>query len=302
MQLRALVPLASLVVTACVDSTIDARDESTDVGDQEAGGIFAGDPPGDSCALGVPLACASTLWSVTYATNQLTGATTTQTFRRNNVAGFTAGAGNNTCTSTIDFIANDVLSWHGSRSLPAGFSYRITDDRKSIQFINANGDPAEIANGLSTLCGMSCDSTGARLHQANGDLCRPNPTDEEGHQVATVTGGGGTRQVRMAGEVGRVDLNTRTGQITLYCKMTLDKNAMTSTVDKRPNDVIATLNDRFVRGYEYKNSQLTNACSAFANLRCANRPGECVLVERDACVANFSQPDPCASSDNPFPR
>lgn len=286
--------LPLFLLTACV-----AAEPSSDEGlaaDEQEGLIFPDDAPRESCDLGTSLSCPNTTsWQMKYATSQRIGTTSTAFIVRNNAAGFSANAVNHQCTATSDYTVSGVIGYEGTVQIPNDMDYVTLPDNRGIQFVRKSDGHVQAINFL---CGMSCDSRMQRLHYADGSECNPPPTDAAAHQIATIKGGGVTRDVRLAGTVDRVDrLN---GQITLYCKMTLAKSQMFTAPDKRPNDVISTSGRNFRRGYEFTGNALTNACHNFANLRCTNQPGGCQATAKSECIASFSQPDPCVSV--PFPQ
>lgn len=289
---HSFIALFSLLGFGCVDRSFAPADELTAAGDHDV--LFPDGPPSESCVLNIPRKCPTrTLWTITYATNQLTGRTTTISSRHANVAGFSFGAVNNQCTASTDFVATGVVSYMGTRSLPTGVSYAITPDNKGIQFVK-DGQPTSIYNGAgrAPLCGMSCDSTMQRTSDASG-TCSAPPTDQQGHQLATVSADGISRDVRMAGSVDRVDFDNSTGVISLYCRMTLPKSALYTNPNRRPDDVIAASGRTFQRGYEFSGSTLSTKCNDFAGMRCANQPGACINQVKQECIDAFSQPDPC---------
>jgi hypothetical protein len=289
-----LIALALFAFTGCIDTLPPGEDEASDTGEQEARFPIA---PQDSCALKLPLACPSaTPWSITYVGSMFTGTTTTATFDRGSVAGFTANAERELCTANQDIVITGIV--HRGARLPRGVTAGIAPDGKSVRFSSPLPAGAMVppASGDNT-CALFCDDTAATAPGCNRGLTVS--------QNFKATAPGRSSTVRASGAVDTFSVNASTGEMRMTCKWTIPRALLSTTPSRRPDDVIATSNGSFLRGYDLSGRSLDAACQRIsADFLCS--PGnpsdgtdtsgpyqECIDSTSASCRSVFRGPDPC---------
>jgi hypothetical protein len=186
--------------------------------------------------------------------------------------------------------------------LPPGVTYQITADGKGVQFFRGGEETlvfAAAAPWQGNVCGLTCDRNAALFRG-----CNRNATASELRQIATVTGPGISSSVVLDGvvDVDRTNASVDgTGQLSVYCTMTLPAGYMSTILDARPDDVIAASGTNFIRGYSFTGQALVNACNTFANEVCVFTGegstagfGDCINSEANQCISEFQLDDPCA--------
>jgi hypothetical protein len=291
-----VITLAIFMLVGCMDTLPPDEDEASDTGEQEVRFPVA---PQDSCALKLPLSCPSTAWQVTYKNSLITESTTSATFNRGSVAGFTAGAERELCTANQDIVIAGVAQY--GAFMPAGVTAEISPDRKSVQFkggVVPNNLLIPAKTGPVGVCSLMCD----RSAQSTPG-CRRNPP---GPETVAVSAPGRAYNAQAVGTVDTLTVNAATGEMHMTCKWTIPRAGLTTTPSRRPDDVIATSNGSFLRGYSLSGASLDNACQRIAaDFLCS--PGnpsdgtdtsgpyqECIDTTSASCRSVFRGPDPCA--------
>jgi hypothetical protein len=284
--------LAALSSTGCLQSTEEEG------GSPEEGGssvqaeqvIFPDDTflPRQSCDLGAPLDCPST---VTYSVQHMVNLVTHEMRVANFFRPMSAVLNNRTISCRpADFVA---IVKADSVVVPSGVTVSLLSDHSMVAF----SKPIPDGRGAQT-CGIDCT--------AGGPV--PRGCAQTGltsaHFRASVTASGSTRSVQMESTVdGNPVPDPVTRRLDVNCRVTLRGALMETNVRNRPDDVISTSGNRFVRGYDLRGTPLRSACSALANMSCMPSSGEqhleglgeCIQSNTDRCVSTFSHADPCVS-------
>ncbi len=276
--------LTVLSAAGCVGPTEDDAKASA-LADQV---IFPDDTflPRQSCDLGVPIDCPSTMtYTVQHMANLATHEMRVATFSRAMSAVLNA--------STIACKPADFVAIVKSESVvvPDDVTVSMLPDHSMVAFSRSIPD----GHGSMT-CGIDCTAGGPVPKRC----AQTGLTDA--HFRATVTVDGTTRTAQMDSTVdGNPVPDPTSRRLDVNCRVTLRGELMETRVRSRPNDVISTSGNRFVRGYDLHDTALRNACSSLANMSCQpgsgqqhlDGLGECIQSNADHCVSVFSNADPC---------
>jgi hypothetical protein len=290
--MKSAVHVFLVLLVGCVD-TLPPDDEASAATDEQD--VQFPVAPQDSCRLKLPLSCPTTAWQVTYENDLTNHTTTTGTFNRGNVAGFTAGAEREQCTANQDIVITGVANF--GAFMPAGVTAEIASDRKSVLF-KGGLVPVNLLiparTGPLGACSIPCDNTAQSIPG-----CRRAPTP----QTVAVSGGGRRYDAQVVGTVDTFSVNAATGEMRMTCKWTIPRTQLFTTPSPRPDDVIAASNGSFLRGYDLSGRSLDNACQRIAADSLCSPPTDgsdagpyqaCIDSTSASCRSVFRGPDPCA--------
>jgi hypothetical protein len=290
---------ACLVVlpSACLDVE-SAAEDTGNATDNLDGPIFPDEefPPGDSCAVPVPLTCPFSIgYSLSARASFVNDLRVDRSVSQSLVAAITPDGSTIQCQPGQPFVISDVPTL--GVFLPSGVTATPNGDNTELIFsAEVDGTRMSPAFPNKAFCSLTCDKdspdTAARC---------PRGIDIAIDDATVQIDGQRARLIDLDGTIQSTRLVPGTGRTDTVCRLTLPPSRVATQISRRPNDVIAVSGRRFVRGYELTGQALRDACAAISSATCEG-DGACTANATERCVSDFRRPDPCIRTDVPSPR